>query len=142
MRWIALLLGAALAATYVSPAVGGPDVAGQLKRVDKREKRHYAELDRRLKASVLLALNRRITVRDSSAPLSQSGDGRFFSGTAQCNWDERRTGGGVDWGTTTYGDYHVIYSAPYPNGWSASVHVGNSTAPAKWPLVYAVCVKG
>lgn len=142
MRWITLVLGAALAATYASPAVGGPDLAGRVRRVDQREAAHYASIDRRLKATVLLTLSQRVLTTAVTGPMIQSTDGRFFRGSASCYTGHALVGGGVDWGTSTvYGDYHVIASAPDTAGlsWQAAVTTGSAPVPTASPTVYAVC---
>jgi hypothetical protein len=141
MRWIVLVLGGVLAATYVSPAVGGPDLAGQLRRVDQREQRHYDSIDRRIKATVALIQLQAVTTTVSTGVMVQSTDGRYFRGSASCVTG-RLVGGGVDWGTATvYSDYHVISSSPDPGAtsWKAEVNAGGSPVPSGFPQVYAVC---
>lgn len=146
MNRIAVALAAVLAATYVSPAVGGPNFAASLKSLDKREKRDYASLDRRLKAAVLLELSRSLDTTVADAPMSvQSADHRDFTGAVACPSQTQLTGGGVDWGNTaTYEDWHVISSSPDAGGtsWQARVSVGTATGTNSFPTVYAVCARG
>lgn len=141
MRWIALLLGAALAATYVSPAMGGPDLAGRVARIDKRERAHYRDLERRVRATALLAGQDpvlRTTV--VTAPVTQTG--RFYAATARCGYGQTLTGGGVDWGSSLVAQsWHVISSAPTTGeAWTASLAATDSLeGPTDVPKVYAVC---
>jgi hypothetical protein len=140
-----LLLALVLTVTYVSPAIGGPDLTAKLRRVDQREQRHYADLDRRIKATVLLTLNHRITTTPATASMTQSSDGRFFSGRVSCPVGQQLTGGGVDWGVSLeYADWHVVSSGPSVGGasWHATVHTGVATSPTTLPTVYAMCAKG
>jgi hypothetical protein len=145
MRRTAILLGLLLAATYTSPAIGGPDLAAKLRRVDQREQRHYAELDRRIKATVLLELNHQIKNSTATASMTQSSDGHFFTGTASCGYGQTLTGGGVDWGVNTeYADWHVVSSGPSvgASSWHATLNIGIAHAPLTLPTVYAICAKG
>lgn len=135
---------ALLVFTYAAPAIGGPDLTALVKRVDKREQRHYESLDRRIKATVALVLTSNVTTTVDSALMTQSADGQFFTGTARCTTG-RLAGGGVDWGTSTvYAGYRVIASAPDAGGysWHATVATGGAPTPAGFPDVYAVCASG
>ena len=140
-RVVVLVVGTVIVA-QVTPAVGAPSLEGLVKRIDKREKRHYASLDRRIKASVLLTLNQSIKTDRVSAAMSQSATNpRYFSGTVSCATG-RLVGGGVDWYVSPdYGDYRVIRSAPSVGAvsWQAAVYSGDAPSPATSPQVYAIC---
>lgn len=140
-RVIALVVGTFIVA-QVTPAFGAPSLEGLIKRIDKREKRHYASLDRRIRASVLLTLNQSIKTDRVSAAMSQSTTNpRYFSGTVSCATG-RLVGGGVDWYVSPdYGDYRVIRSAPSIGAvsWQAAVDTGASPTPSTSPQVYAIC---
>jgi hypothetical protein len=142
-RVVGLVAATAVLAS-AAPAFGAPSIPSIIKRLDKREARHYKETDRRLKAAALLAL-RPDTARTSrvAMPMTQSASSpTIFTGQALCPAGTTLTGGGVDWGMSpTYPAYHVIGSAPDPGSvaWRASVSTGG--APAVVPSVYAVCLK-
>jgi hypothetical protein len=140
-RVVALVAGAFIVA-QVTPAFGAPSLASLVKRIDQREKRHYASLDRRIKASVLLTLNQSIKTNRVSAPMSQSPPNpRYFSGIVSCA-SGQLVGGGVDWNVSAdYGDYRVIRSAPSVGAlsWQAAVDTGASPTPSTAPQVYAIC---
>lgn len=140
MRWVALVLGAALAATYVSPAFGGPDLTARIKRVDQREARHYKALDRRIDAVYALLSDPTIRSTVQTAAMQQSG--RFFSGTVSCPAG-RLVGGGVDWGSSLLAQgWHVVASAPTlgATAWTATLAATDSLeGPSDIPRVYAVC---
>jgi hypothetical protein len=143
-RAVVGVLALVLAVTYASPAIGGPDLAGKLRRVDQREKRHYASLDRRLKAAALLAINAHSDTTVVSSSLIQSGDGHYFQGSASCPGSSDLVGGGADWGAATlYGNYQVVASAPSIGGssWNVTLFIGAGPAPSAFPQVYAVCAR-
>ena len=143
-RVAALVAVTALLAS-AAPAFGTPSIPTLIKRLDKREARHYKETDRRLKATALLAL-RPDTARTSrvAAPMAQSASSpTIFNGQVLCPPGTTLTGGGVDWGSSTiYPAYSIISSAPDPGSvsWHASASTGGAPMPSVTPSVYAVCL--
>jgi hypothetical protein len=113
-RVVALVAATALLASS-APAFGAPSVPSIIKRLDKREARHFKETDRRLKGAVALAAMPPVA-RTQRVETYMTQSGTTSHGDAICPSNTTLTGGGVDWGpgTPEYPGYHVVSSAPDP----------------------------
>lgn len=142
---------ACVAATAIlvsaAPAFGAPSVPSIIKRLDKREARHYKDTSRRITATARLATLPDVARTDRvEAFMTQSATSpTMFSGQALCPSGTTLTSGGVDWGTATseYLGYHVVSSAPDAGSvaWHATASTGGSPMPGRVPSVYALCLK-
>jgi hypothetical protein len=138
-RTVLVLMAATAVAAQTSTALGGPSLT--LASLSKREASHYKSLDRRIRATVLLATNDRIQTDVVTTPMTAGSNG-YYSGYATCGFGKELVGGGVGWNAPTlYLNWHVIESAPDLGGtrWVASVAAGGSPAPTIAPSAYAVC---
>jgi len=133
----------ALVANVAAPAFGGDTALQRILKLDKRETKHYKDLDRRLRLTASAVLNARVTNIVVTKPMTVSG--HFFSGEALCPAGSTMTGGGADWGTNPYlsPDWKIVSSRPTSSstGWAATVYYENGTVVTVPPVVYAVCAR-